>query len=61
MLLKILRLTRLSVALQQVLTDEVMDYLSLCYLPPSTPPFFLLLLPCWEMNSPPVCCICMSV
>lgn len=59
-LLRLFGLTRLSVALQQVLMDEVMDYLSLCYLPP-TPSFFLLLLLCWEMNSPPVCCICMSL
>lgn len=37
--LRLFGLTRLSVALQQVLMDEVMDHLSLCYLPPH--PLFL--------------------
>lgn len=60
--------------LQQVLMDELMDYLTLCYLHP-TPPlppaslfshppppfFFLLLLPCGEMRRPPVCCVCISL
>lgn len=37
------------------------DGLPQSLLSPPTPSFFLLLLLCWEMNSPPVCCICMSL